>query len=344
MNHKRKGLAAISLLGVGLLVAGCAGGSGSSPDAGGDSDAPQELTHITVSVAQADGANALPWLVGMSEGFFEENGVIVDEIIPAEGGGTTLQNVIAGDLPFGHVATGALVMAHNEGLPISVIAGATQASPDIGWSVGVDSDIQSVEDLEGKTWAFTNAGSVTEAMSYLVPLHAGLDMDQVNRVASGGLGAGIALLEAGEADVIFTAPQMEWQHPETLRVLLHSNEFVPAYQNTMIVSSRNYAQGNPEVARGLLAGLQTSIEWIYENPEAIAEMWAEMQEMPIDIAEGIIDDYIAAELWGLAFNPAALDAVAEGLFYTDGLESVDWEGLLTDEFLPEGHKGTIPSN
>src|SRR5699024_1404937 len=142
----------------------------------------------------------------------------IDEVLPAEGGGETLQNVIAGDLPFGQVATSALVNAHIEGAPIKIIAGATQVPHEIGWGVLKDSPIQSVDDLEGKTWGFTNAGSVTEAMSYLVPKHADLDMSSIKHKATGGVGDGIALLESGDVDVTFIPPLTEAEHSDDIRV------------------------------------------------------------------------------------------------------------------------------
>lgn len=344
LNRTKLGASALGLAAL-MVLAGCAGG-GDSNTGGDASPAPggegAKVTHITVSVAQNQDINGLMWSVGRSEGFFEDNGVIVDEVIPAEGGGTTLQNVIAGKLPFGQVATSALVKAFNEGLPIRIIAGATQSPYEIGWGVAADSEFKTIKDLENATWGFTGPGSVTEAMSYLVPLHAGLDMDKVKRASTGGVGAGIALLQAGDVDVTFTPPLVELEQAKDLRVVVHSSEFVPVYGNTMIVSSRDYAAKNPEVARGLLQGSLEAVEWIKANPEKAADMYAKSVEVDTAAALEVIKAYIEEDLWGLAFNPEALESVAEGLKYTDGLETVDWKGLLTDEFLPEGKKGQIP--
>lgn len=344
LNRKKLGASALGVAAL-MVLAGCAGAADNTPS-GDASDVPAaekaEPTHITVSVAQNKDANGVPWSVGISEGFFEANGVIVDEIIPAEGGGTTLQNVIAGKLPFGQVATSALVSAYNGGLPIRVIAGTTQSPREIGWSVLKGSELKTIEDLEDATWGFTNPGSVTEAMSYLVPLHAGLDMDKVKRASTGGLGAGIALLEAGEVDVTFTTPLVDLEQAENLTLVVASSEYLPAYQNTMLVTARDYAKDNPEVAKGLLQGYLESIEWMKANPEKAAEVYAEAVQIEVGPALDIVQAYLDADLWGLAFNPEAIEAVAEGLKYTDKIESVDWKGLLTDEFLPEGHKGQIP--
>lgn len=330
------------LIGVAALVAGCSGNSGGGNGGGGTAPDSADPIHFSVSVAQANDVNGLWWRVGQNEGIFEKNGIIVDEIIAAEGGGDTLQTLLAGDLPFGQIATSALVNAHLEGAPIKVIAGATQSPYEIGWAVQNDSDIETIEDLEGKTWGFTNAGSVTEAMSFLVPAHAGLDMDNVKRVATGGVGAGIALLESGDVDVTFVPPLVAEEQKGNVRVVVHADEFVPHYQLTMIAASEKYLEQNPEVAEALLKSLNEAREWIVANPDEAGELYASIVEVDPEIGKSIVQRYIEIDLWGTAFNPQTLEVAAEGLQYTDGIDSVDWSSLLVDDYLPEGAKGTIP--
>ncbi|MBB6085418.1 ABC transporter substrate-binding protein [Castellaniella defragrans] len=302
----------------------------------------KDLAHITVSVAQATDINGMPWKVAQTRGFFEREGIVLDKVLPAEGGGATLHNVIAGNLPFGQVATSSLVNAHMKGAPIKIIAGATQVPFEIGWGVLKDSPIKSVKDLEGKTWGFTNAGSVTEAMSFLVPKYAGLDMKTTKRVATGGVGAGIALLQSGDVDITFFPPLTEKEHAKDLRVVVRANEFVPYYELTMIVSSRNYAEKNPEVARGLLRALQSAIDWIKANPAEAGEMYAASVNVDPEIGKELIQKFIDLDVLSLAFNPKSLAVVEEGLRYTDNIERVNWKDLLTDAYLPEGHKGRMP--
>lgn len=329
--RRRRRSVGVALVAVLALVTACGGGA---TDGG--------PVHISVTVAQANDINGLWWTIGQEKGFFKEHGIIVDEVMPAEGGGDTLQNLLAGDLPFGQVATAALVNAHQEGAPISVIAGGTQSPYEIGWAVRKDSDIKTVNDLDGKTWGFTNAGSVTEAMSYLVPAHAGLDMDATKRVATGGVGSGIALLESGDVDVTFVPPLVAAEQKDTLRIITHSDEHVPDYQLTMITAAREYVEENPEVARGLIAALQESVDWIKANPAEAGDIYARAVDADSKVGRETVKRYIEIDLWGLPFNPKTLDLAAEGLRYTDGIKKVDWSSLLTDEYLPENGKGQIP--
>src|SRR5215467_3629987 len=68
---------------------------------------------------------SLPWAVAMEKGYFADAGVKVDEIIAGAGGGTTLRNVLASDLPYGEVATSAALAAARSGLDIVIINSAS---------------------------------------------------------------------------------------------------------------------------------------------------------------------------------------------------------------------------
>lgn len=318
-----------------VLLAACGGSPASQPAAG-------ELKKVTVSVTHPEDLYGLPWEVGREKGFFKEAGVEIEQIIPSEGGGTTLQNVVSGRLPFGEVATGAIVAGFTEGAPIRVIGGGIQSVADVSWVALKDSPLNDLKDGGASRWGFTNPGSVTEAMSFLTPEGAGLDPKSVKRTSTGGTGAGIALLEAGDVDITFASPRVALENTAKLKVVGSSADYVKSYQQTLIVSSRDYAEKNPETARGVLAGYAKAVEWINDNPKEAAEFWASKAGLGVEDAGKILDAALAADHWGVAYNPEALEAAAKGLKYTKGMEQVDWKALLTDEYLPEGEKGTIP--
>lgn len=298
---------------------------------------------VTVSVTHPEDLYGLPWKVGIEQGLFEAAGVTIDQIVPSEGGGTTLQNVVSGKLPFGEVATGAIVSGYNEGAPIEVIGGGIQSVSDVSWVTLRDSPLTTLADAGDSRWGFTNPGSVTEAMSFLTPEGIGLDPEAIERTSTGGTGAGIALLEAGDVDIAYASPRVAMENEDRLKLVGSSSEFVPQYQQTMIVSSRDYASKNPETAKALLQGFSDSVEWIKANPDEAADFWAAGNAGmdPAD-ARTILTAALAADHWGVAYNPEALASAAEALRYTHDLDSVDWDGLLTDEYLPEGEKGQIP--
>jgi len=318
---------AVSALALVATLTACGGGSSESGEA------------IEISVTHPEDLYGLPWTVGQEEGLFSDAGVEISKVVPAEGGGTTLQNVVAGRLPFGEVATGAVVNGFNAGAPVQIIGGGVQSVSDVLWVVEKDSDISDAAKLGGTTWGFTNPGSVTEAMSQMVPAAAGFD---VKTKSTGGTGAGIALLEAGDVDVTYAPPRTVAEKGDALRQVVRSSEHVPVYQQTVIVAGRDYAKKHPEQAKALLKGYGDAVEWIYDNPEKAAELWAEKTDIEPEVATELVAAAVEADHWGLAFQPDALRAAAEGLALTDDVASVDWNELATDEYLPENAKGQLP--
>lgn len=322
-------IAAVSV--TALVLSGCGGSS--SQSAGG-------AEGIEISVTHPDDLYGLPWKVGQAQGFFEDAGVTIAKIVPAEGGGTTLQNVVAGRLPFGEVATGAVVKGFQEGAPVQAIGGGVQSVSDVLWVALDSSPLASVEQTANTSWGFTNPGSVTEAMSFLVPEAAGIA--GVERKSTGGSGAGIALLEAGEVDVAYASPRTVAEQKGALKVVVDSADFVPVYQQTVIVSGRDYAQKNPDQARALLDGYGQSVQWITDNPAEAAKLWAESTDIDPQVATDLVANAVEAGHWNVSFNPEALNSAAKGLALTDGIESVDWSSLATTDYLPDNDKGQLP--
>ena len=52
-----------------------------------------------------------PYAVAMAKGFFKKHGLDITGILTSAGGGTSVRNTLAGDLPFGEVALPAAIAA-----------------------------------------------------------------------------------------------------------------------------------------------------------------------------------------------------------------------------------------
>ena len=74
-----------------------------------------------------------PYAVAMAKGFFRERGVDITGILTSAGGGTSVRNMLASDLPFGEVALSAAVAAINHGQPLKILFGGVDTIDDIVW-------------------------------------------------------------------------------------------------------------------------------------------------------------------------------------------------------------------
>src|ERR671923_3013276 len=146
-------------------------------------------------------ANGMPYAVAMEKGFFKEEGANVTGIITSAGGGTTLRNMLAGNVPYGEVNPNVVVAAIQQGADIKVISDNVLTVAEFVWAVKPDSPIRSVKDLKGKKIGYTNPRSTSQALATLVVQAGGLKTDDVELVKTGGFGEGVAALDIGLVDV-----------------------------------------------------------------------------------------------------------------------------------------------
>src|SRR4051812_43589239 len=133
-----------------------------------------------------------PYAVAMAKGFFKKHGVDVTGILTSQGGGTSVRNTLAGDLPYGEVALPAAIEAINNGVPLKIIGAGVESVADILWMAKKGSPLHSIQDLKGKKVGFTAPGSVTNMLILMAFKAQGIDPKSVQLVPAGGIGANVS--------------------------------------------------------------------------------------------------------------------------------------------------------
>ncbi len=151
-------------------------------------------------------ANGMPWAVALEKGFFKEAGVDITGVISSLGGGPDLRVLLGGNLPYAEAGLSAVAAANQAGADLVIVSDNVHTVSDILWVTRKDSPIESIKDLKGKKIAFSNPGSTTQALDYLLVDHAGFKREDVQFIAAGSLGAALTALENGGVDV---APMAE---------------------------------------------------------------------------------------------------------------------------------------
>src|SRR5260370_40175540 len=99
--------------------------------------------------------------VGQRAGIFEKQGIKLD-ILYTQGGGETMQAVIAGSADIGIAAgTQSVMGAFAKGAPVRILAAGTTGAGDLYWYVPANSPIKSFADTNGKTAGYSTGGSST---------------------------------------------------------------------------------------------------------------------------------------------------------------------------------------
>ncbi|MBO0754987.1 MAG: hypothetical protein J2P54_03950, partial [Bradyrhizobiaceae bacterium] len=60
----------------------------------------------------------LPWAVALEKGMFKDAALDIDGITAGAGGGTSLRNMLAGDLPYAEVSTSVIIAASQQGMQL----------------------------------------------------------------------------------------------------------------------------------------------------------------------------------------------------------------------------------
>lgn len=248
-----------------------------------------------------------------------------------------MRNIVTGGLPFGETAASAAVNAYYAGEPL-ILFGVGVTSPGyICWVVPPDSPVRTMEDLKGKTVGYTNPGSVTESLLALVLKRAGL-LGQVKTKALGGVGEGLTALKqkAIEAAAIME-PILSRQKDENWRVIFRARDYVPLYIQTFWITSPEMAQQHPEVLTGFLQVRARGVEFIKNNLEEAAKIFAKTSDLSEEVALSSLKNIAPVTYYSDgSFHQEGLNLVEEGMQAVGLIDhKIEWNKLVVQSFLPE---------
>lgn len=330
---RRRGSIAVA---VALLVAltGCAG------DPGPDADPAAPVT-IDVTVSAAAEIYSIPWLVAQKQGLFEKYGVIVENIVPGKGGSATMRTLLDGNIPIGEVSYPSIVQADPTGSELRVVGGGTQGPyPMNFYALASNTRINSIQDV--RRWAYTRPNSATDALSQLIPKLAGIPEGRIERVSSGGIGEGLALLEAGSVDIAMLPSIVAEQRPDDFELIASSPEYLERFLQSTITTTKDYAASHPGVVRAVNAGYTEAVASIDANPRAAAELYAEYSGFDVEAALKVVERAAAARTWGGGFDPASVASAQAGVELSGSDRDPDLCTLFDPQFLPAEVDHSLP--
>jgi NitT/TauT family transport system substrate-binding protein len=273
-----------------------------------------------------------PYAVAIEKDYYKEQGLDIDGVLTSKGGGTTVRNVMASSLPYGEVSLAAVVAAINQGLKLKIVHTGVRTAGEILWVVNPDSTITSVKDLAGQKVAITSPKSVTEMLLILVGDKYGIKPE---RIAAGGIGSGLTMLEQKG---VVAAPVMDpvWAKVQKkFKPLFFVKDELPPVVQTVGVTTEEYAAGNPDKLRKLIAARRKGVAFIAQNPEETARIVAKMYNLEEDVALTSIKNLLAINYWSDgAFEYDGMNTMIHGLqVIGEASGPVDWKAHVDESFL-----------
>ena len=288
-----------------------------------------ELKVITSQLSQTVGFAHLP--VGKKLGFYQKEGIDV-QLVTSAGGGVTVRSLMVGGTPVGITAATAAVIAATKGEAIKIVAG-DGAGVNIGWVVRGDSDLKSIRDVKGKKLGYSAPGSVSQFLVQKCVRDAGISLSDVQLVAVGGMAEQITALKTGIIDAAMSAEPVVTRMEKEIRVLWWANEFVPEFQQAVVIATDEFIKSEPEILKGFLRAHGKAHEFLQTNPEEGARIWAEEVKFSPDIAARGMRNH-PKNYFSLKLTVKGLKALEEGMLEMKAIDrKVEWGKIIDQRFL-----------
>lgn len=348
-----------------FVVAACAEDGDAGADGAADAVGPADGTANSDAEVATDGGGAngelfemeitvthypsllyaVPYIAGIEQGFFEEEGILITGFAGSEGGGTTVRNVLSGGLPFGEVATPAAANAYLAGAPIVAVGGGVQSVAELNWVAMPDSELDSIEDVAGSTVGYTSPGSVTQATLNLSLARAGIDVADVADRAMGGVGEGLTALDGGALDAASNLDPVYSRNADSFKVLWWASDYIEAFQQTVIITSPQMIEESPDIVEAFLRARSRAIDWVEQNPAEAAELWAEEADFELEAATVALERVLGDDYYGVGFTQEGMSSVDEVMRLIELVDEdaeIPWHELLDQRFLPDGAEDIDP--
>jgi NitT/TauT family transport system substrate-binding protein len=329
MSVRRKSFAVIGAVLVALsgsVLAACGSdseSSGSTTSAGATSagsGAGGDLTTVKVGVLPISAL--APLYLGIEKGIFERHGLKLEPQV-AQSGAAIIPAVVSGQQQFGFANVVSLMIAHDKGLPLKIVAKGSQAGPGKsqrfeGVIVKGDSSIRRPADLAGKTLAVNALNDIGGLLISGALKREGVDPKSIKFTEIGFPDVNAAV-DARRVDAAYqTEPFLSQAQHDGERVVLFQ---YPALGKAITIASYftsdRYAQENPEVVKEFRAAMDESLEYASAHEPEVRDIVTTFTKIPPQAAKSM-----TLPGWDPNLDPAqnGLDLVAR-LAAQEGLVS-----------------------
>ncbi|MGX7349277.1 ABC transporter substrate-binding protein [Dolosicoccus paucivorans] len=293
----------------------------------------EELQELTFVLDYTPNTNHTGLYVAAEKGYFEEEGLAVNIMMPPEDGAPVLVASGSAQLGMDYQDSLASTYAQSTPLPVTNIAAVIQHNTS-GIISPKNREIISPKDMEGKRYA--SWGSMVEqAIIKNVVQSDGGDPNKVEMVNN--TQASITNLDQSDIDAIWVFYAWDGIAAQVKDIPVNYFPFIDYndtfdYYTPTIIANNAFLKDNPEVVKAFLRAVKKGYEFAMEHPEEAAQILVEAhpeldQDIVTESQKYLADKYVAdAPKWGY------IDAERWDRFYTWLAE----EGLIAQE-IPKGY-------
>ncbi|MBP3038415.1 ABC transporter substrate-binding protein [Bacillaceae bacterium Marseille-Q3522] len=328
----------IAIIGTLLMLSACNSGGSAEQDNGGSNDTKPEK--VSVVLDWTPNTNHTGLYVADAKGYFADEGLEVEIIMPGDAGADQL--IASGKADFGVSYQESITQARVQGVPLVSIAAIIQHNTS-GFASPVGKNIKTPKDFAGKTYGGWGS-PVEKSIISLLMQQENANADDVNIVNIGDSD----FFTAVERDIDFAWIYYAWTGVEAelrgedinmIYLTDYSNKL--DYYTPVLATNETMIQKQPEKVEKFLRAVSKGYQFAIDNPEEAADILIEavpdldpelVRKSQEWLASRYQDD---AEKWGLQ-KLEVWQNYADFLFENDLLEAeLDAKKAFTNEFLPE---------
>lgn len=233
----------------------------------------------------------LPWRMAIEEGRFREEGIQLHWSDMTGGTGQMIRGLETGSIDIAVLLTEGITKAILQGLDAKIIQ--VYVTSPLHWGIHVpyNSDITSVDQLEGKTFAISREGSGSHLMSYVKADQEGWDLDKLKFNVVGDVYGGLWALQNNEAQAFL------WEkyttHPFTEQKKCRYIDEVVTPWPCFVIAVRNdvYDQYADELDR-MCKVVNAKAKELKSNPDVV-----EILSWRYNLRHGQVSNWLAETDW-----------------------------------------------
>ena len=295
---------------------------------------------LTVLLDWFPNTNHTGLYVAQDKGYYQQAGLNVKIVQPAEGG--TAQLVAAGKGDFGISYQEEVTAARSQDIPVLAIAAVIQHNTS-GYASPADKNIKTPRDFEGKTYGGWGSPAEEALLKSLMDKYDA-DFSKVKIVNIGAADFFASMEKNADFSLIFEG----WTGIEAQQKQMELN-FIPLrdegeafdFYTPVIITNEETAEKNPELVRKFMQATSQGYQYAMAHPEEAAEILLKKapeldRDLVIKSQQYLKDQYQSdAPRWGEMKNEI-WQAYADFMFNNDLIEKrIDPAKAFSNQFLPE---------
>jgi len=290
-------------------------------------------------------ANGMPYAIAMEKGFFQQEGAEVSGILSSSGGGTTVRNLLGGNLAYGEIDLAGTVAAIQQGAALKIVSDNVLTVGEFVWAVKPESPIKTLADFKGHKIGFTNPRSTSQALDILLLESGSMKPTDAELVRTGGFGEQVVALGLGAIDVATLADPVWSKNKAALRPILRAADTLPPLCNVVGVTTVTAAADKPDFIRAILRARRRAVAFMYEHPDDAAAIVAKVYDLDLAVAQSAITNLVTSKTRGVPYwGPGSFDLDGMNrMIHAQKIvgaltEDPDWSQIIDPQFLPDDLK------